>query len=261
MNKAILATLFVAFSGVAAFGQDNVPPVIALPGSVNASFGNVGSLEPGNVVGGTTIEQGVTVWRRGSLFVAGFCDVGVRGDSLGYAWNNNVTYLTGGKVVVAGRAGVLQAAAGVTGAAHGETASKGATPAGHLSYWAGWHRDAGAVQLPGSVWATSGITAATEPDNWITSAHMEQGVAVKRVGRVAMVPFAAVTATSDSRNRPWNNRGLLDAGIKLTTHVGTAAIDAGVAQRATRQWHGGSGGAAPIAFVNVWLGWMPHVTR
>lgn len=261
MSKTLLATILVACSGVAAFAQDSVPSVIALPGSVNASFGNVGSLEPGNVVGGTTVEQGVTVWRRGPLFVAGFCDIGVRGDSLGYAWNNNVTYLTGGKLVIAGPGGVLQAAIGVTGAVHNATAPSAASPAGHISYWAGWHRDAGAVQLPGSVWATSGITAATEPDNWITSAHVEQGVEVTRLGRVAVVPFAAVTATSDSRHRPWNNRGLADGGVKLTTHVATAAIDFGIAQRVTRQWDGGSAGAAPVAFVNLWLGWMPRLTR
>lgn len=234
--------------------------MIVLPGSMNASFGSVGPLEPGNLLSDVTVEQGVTMWRRGPLFVMGFVDVTMRADSHGLAWNNTLPHVSGAKIVFAGQAGVLQAVAGVAGDLRRET-PKGTRPAGYVSYWAGWHTPGGHAQLPGSIWATSGVTTASEPDNWITAAHVEQGVAVKRMGDFSVVPFAALTATTDTRNYVWNNRGSLDAGVKVRTRIGGAAVDLGVAERVTRSWNGRQSDAAPIVFLNVWLGWMPRVSR
>lgn len=250
------AAVFVLTIVATASAQEGPPRSIALPGSVNASFGTVGPLEPGNTLGNATFEQGVTVWRRGPLFVIGFVDVTVRADTRGYTWNNTAPYLAGGKLVLAGRGGVFQAVVGMAGDVRQGTIGR-ASRAAHVNYWAGW-QPLSAVALPGSVWATSGFVTASEPDNWITAAHVEQGVTVLRRGGSALVPFAGATVSADTEQRPWNNRGFVDAGLKVSTRVYGAAVDLGVAQRVTRAWQTGEVASAPVVFLNVWLGWMPR---
>lgn len=238
----------------------DAPAAISLPGSVNASFGTVGALEPANFLGNARFEQGFTAWQRGPLFVVGFVDVTLRADTRGYAWNNTLPYRAGGKVVVAGSRGVLQAAIGVTGEArHG--AVRGVSRTAQMSYWAAWERPAGHVQFPGSTWISSGYATVSEPDNWITTAHVEQGVTAWRHGPVAIVPFAGITVGADTEQRTWNNRGLVDAGLKVSTRFNGAAVDLGVAHRVTRAWQTGETAAAPVVFINVWLGWAPRIVR
>jgi len=255
-----LAAVLVLTTLGTASAQEGLRSSVALPGSVNASFGTVGPLEPGNALGNATFEQGVTAWRRGPLFVIGFVDVTVRADTRGYAWNNTMPYLAGGKVTLAGAGGVLQAVVGIAGDVRQGAASR-VSRAAHVSYWAGWQRPISAVAFPGSVWATSGFVTASEPDNWITAAHVEQGVTALRRGGIALVPFAATTVSVDTEHRPWNNRGFVDAGLKVSTRVHGAAIDLGVAQRFTRAWQTGETASAPVVFMNVWLGWMPRLHR
>jgi len=259
MFKTTLVLSFVLVSFGTAHAQDLRAP-IALPGSMNASFGTAGPLEPNNTMGGATFEQGVTAWRRGPLFVVGFIDLTLRADTRGYAWNNNMPYLAGGKIMISGRGGVLQGVVGVAGDARA-TAFRRPVPAAHVSYWAGWQRSTSTVQIPGNAWATSGVLTATEPDNWITSAHLEQGVTAWRGRMFSLVPFAGATATVDTEHRPWNNRGFVDAGVKVSTRVHGVAVDIGAAQRMSRAWESGATASAPVVFVNLWVGWMPRVNR
>src|SRR5215203_5168608 len=106
--------LFSVLSVATASAQDLRSP-ITLPGSLNASFGSTGPLEPGNAIGSATVEQGFTAWRRGPVFVVRFVDVTLRTDTLGYTWNNTMPYVAGGKVVIAGAGGVFNAAVGLSG--------------------------------------------------------------------------------------------------------------------------------------------------
>ncbi len=259
MSKTTLVLSLVLVSFTTVHAQDFRAP-IALPGSVNASFGTAGPLEPHNVIGGATFEQGVTAWRRGPLFVVGFVDLTLRADTRGYAWNNTLPYLAGGKVMISGARGVLQAVVGVAGDARA-TAFRRPVRAAHVSYWAGWQQATATRDFPGSVWATSGVLTATESDNWITAAHVEQGVTAWRGQQVSVVPFAAATVAVDAQHRPWNNRGFIDTGVKVRTRVSGVAVDLGVAQRVSRAWDSGATAAAPVVFANLWVGWMPRVTR
>ena len=259
MFKTTLALSFVLVSIAAAHAQELRAP-IALPGSVNASFGTTGPIEPNNVIGAATFEQGVTAWRRGPLFVVGFVDLTLRADTLGYAWNNNLPYLAGGKVMLSGTRGVLQAVVGVAGDARA-TATRRAVPAAHVSYWAGWRPATPSRDFPGSVWATSGIVTPSEPDNWITAAHAEQGFTAWRAQKFSLVPFAAGTVTVDTQRHAWNNRGFVDTGVKVSTRIHGVAVDVGAAQRVSRSWDSGATAAAPVVFVNLWVGWMPRVNR
>ncbi len=258
MFKTTLVLSFVLVSFATAHAQEFRAP-IALPGSVNASFGTAGPVEPNNVIGGATFEQGVTAWRRGPLFVVGFVDLTLRADTRGYAWNNNLPYLAGGKFVISGAGGVFQAVVGVAGDARASASRP--VRAAHVSYWAGWRSATSNREFPGSVWATSGLLTATESDNWITAAHVEQGVTAWRGKKFSLVPFAAGTVTVDTQNRPWNNRGFVDTGVKVSTRVNGVAVDFGAAQRVSRTWDTGATAAAPVVFVNLWVGWMPRVNR
>ena len=259
MLKTTLTLSLVVLSCGFAQAQD-LGASIALPGSINANFGNPGPVEPNNTVGSVTFEQGVTAWRRGPMFVVGFVDLTARADTQGYAWNNTMPFRAGGKFMVAGASTVFQAVIGVAGEAR-QNEKYRPTTAAYLSLWSGWQRSRSKVQLPGSVWATSGLVAAAEPNNWITSGHVDQGVTVWRGKYLALVPFAGTTLSVDTKAYPWNNRGSLDGGVKVSTRVGGAAIDIGVAQRVSREWKTGTTAAAPVAFVNLWVGWMPRVTR
>lgn len=259
MFRTTLALSLVVLSFGRAHAQELRAP-LALPGSINASFGNPGPVEPNNTVGSVTFEQGVTAWQRGPAFVIGFVDLTVRADTRGYAWNNTMPFRAGGKFMVAGAAGVLQAVVGVAGEAR-QGASYRPTTAAYLSVWSGWQRSRSKLQLPGSVWATSGLVTAAEPNNWITAGHLEQGVTVWRGRHLSLVPFAGTTLSVDTEHHAWNNRGSVDAGVKVTTRVRGAAVDIGVAQRLSREWETGATAAAPVAFVNLWVGWMPRINR
>lgn len=259
MFRTTVALSLVVLSFGRAEAQELRSP-IALPGSINASIGNPGPVEPNNTVGSVTFEQGVTAWRRGPLFVIGFVDLTVRGDTQDYAWNNTMPFRAGGKFMVAGANGVFQAVVGVAGEAR-QSASYRPTTAAYVSYWAGWQRSRSRLQLPGSVWATSGLVTAAEPGNWITAGHLDQGVTAWRSGNVSLVPFVGTTLSVDTDHYAWNNRGSFDAGVKVSTRVRGTAIDVGVAQRVTREWETGVTDAAPVAFVNLWVGWMPRLNR
>ena len=161
---------------------------------------------------------------------------------------------------MSGAGGVLQAVLGVAGDTRQGTTSR-VGRAALVSYWAGWPRSSVDLQFPGSVWATSGLVTPSEPDNWITSGHFEQGVSAWRGRGVSLVPFAGTMLSVDTQHRPWNNRGFVDVGLKVSTHVSAAAVDFGVAQRVTRAWESGATATAPVVFVNVWVGWMPRVKR
>ena len=260
MFKTTLTLSLVVLSFVGRAQAQELRAPIALPGSINASFGNPGPVEPNNTVGSVTFEQGVTAWQRGPLFVVGFVDVTMRADTQGYAWNNTMPFRAGGKFMVAGSGGVFQAVVGVAGEAReGETYRP--TTAAYVSVWSGWQRSRSKVQLPGSMWATSGLVTAAEPNNWITAVHVDQGVTAWRNRHLSLVPFAGTTLGMDTKQYAWNNRGSVDAGVKVSTRVRGAAIDIGVAQRVTREWETGTTAAAPVAFVNLWVGWMPRVNR
>jgi hypothetical protein len=94
-TRVSLAILLSVIPASLAHAQEAAPPVIVLPGSVNANFGSMGPLEPDNVVSSATFEQGVTMWRRGPLFAVAFVDVTVKTDTQGYGWNNTMPYLGG----------------------------------------------------------------------------------------------------------------------------------------------------------------------
>jgi hypothetical protein len=262
MRKSLVISLLGLMAvSVTATAQDlSAPKELLLPGSINGTFGTVGSLEPGNVLGAVVVEQGVRAWRRGPLSLVGFVDLTVRADTKGYSWNNTTPYVTGVKFVVAGSASVLQAAVGVAGDVR-DAEIDGVMPAVYVTFWKGWQPPTRLRKAPGRLWATSGVSIPREKDNWITTAHVDQGITVWRAWGNAMVPFAAATGVVDTKGYNWNNRGFVDGGVKFARNIKDAVVDFGVAQRAVREWKSGATHVSPVVFVNFWMGWTPHVVH
>lgn len=249
--------------GVAAQPQNLVPRSVMFPGSMSFTTGTIAPSEGGNLISSLTVEQGVTVWRRQSLFVVGFAGIGARRDTDGNPWNNVAPSTAGVKLVALTAGGVVQAVVGVTGdldRANRIRASKAVS----VSYWAGWRgglsqpNGAGRGGYPGHVYASSGFLTAREPDNWNSSVSVEQGVVMWRGLTVEAVPYAGVRAGADTKRYAWNNRGHIESGLKLVRGVQGGVVEAGVAARREVNWITRASQTGTVAFVNVWLGWNPR---
>ena len=263
MRNLILPVMLLAAPAAAA-AQDapSVPATIAFPGSVNMSIGNLAPTERGNIVSLTMLEQGVTVWRHKGTFVSGIAQASVGRDNEGYAWNNRrpVTFAVRFSQVMSNSVLQLNVGESVVSGPGTPTSVK---PVAYAAYWAGWRHNLSGGRfspraLPGSVWATTGISSAMEPDNWVTSAAFDQGATVYQHGRTAIIPYTRFTISGDTRGYAWDNRTSADAGVKVRRTVMGGTIDAGVAARRQYERISGSTRTAAVAFLELWYGWNPR---
>jgi len=263
--RNVVAALVMIMAGVPmlAHADDfaSTPTNIALPGFVSSSFSSGEPTEPGNVMSGTAVEQGVTLVKGGPFFVVGFMNFAYRTDSKGYTWNNTNSYQGGAKLVHVDRHGVFEAAFGVMGEERGEFDR--VRPMTRFSYWRGWRGDAlsraRAVAFPGSTYVASGHLTTRESRNWITAASIEQGVTVYSKAHFALTPFGRVTTGTDTDNHPWNKRTRLDEGVKVSRAIAGGVIDAGIARRQTYDTVSNRLTPSNVLFVNFWMGWTPHL--
>lgn len=259
------ALLLVGVLGGAAtpLSAQELPQSMAFPGSFWLSAGNVGPAERGNVTAQAALEQGITVWQRGSLFLVPYVGATLSSDSAGYAWNNRHPAQLGAKLVWRIGGGVLQGGGGVmferepiAGGDHHPTA--------FVSYWTGWAAEGSAQRgsmlrgFPGHLAATSGLIAGRDPDNWMTRIDGQQGVAIIRNRMFSIVPYGGGVVTFDSKRRVWENRVTLDGGIKAVRSLVGGVVEAGVAERRQYTVITGDVSNAPVAYVNLWFGWNPR---
>jgi hypothetical protein len=263
MRTFTLAAIILSAPAIA-LAQDtpSTPATVGFPGSVNMTAGTVTPTEPGNVVSLTVLEQGVTIWRHKGFFVSGIAQASFGRDSDHYAWNNRHPLTFGVRFSQVMANSVLQVNAGESIVEDGTNAAT-AKPIAYTSYWAGWRHTLGRSgfaprALPGSVWATTGIVSALEPDNWVTMAAVDQGVNVYEHGRTALIPYTRLTAGADSRGFSWNNRVSIDGGLKIRRTVAGGVIDLGVAARRQHERITGNTRTAAVAFVELWYGWNPR---
>jgi hypothetical protein len=240
-----------------------IPASIAFPGSFWISAGDVGPAEEGNVIGQVGFEQGVTVWQRGNWHLIPHVNAGLMADTEGYEWNNRHPARVAVKLVRHIPGGIVQGSVGMM--IEPDSASdQQRHPTVSLDYWAGWtaerraQRGARFGTFPGYAWASSGLIAGRDPDNWITAAAVQQGVVVFRSQILSVVPYAAGSVSFDSKRRPWENRVSYDAGVKVVRPVIGGVIEAGVAERWQHQLLTDQAHSAPVAYVNLWIGWNPR---
>ena len=235
---------------------------MTLPGSFWNSAGNVGPAEPGNHLTQGALEQGITLWRRASWFVGPFVSVSFTADTAGYDWNNKHPMTIGAKLQRRVGNGVLQAATGVMFEEDPSTGEE-RHPTAFVGYWAGWqgdlraHARGGGPAFPGSVNISSGLLTGRDPNNWMSYATLQQGIAVARGIGFALVPYGSSGISFDSKRRIWQNRLTNDAGVKVVRTITGGVIEAGVAHRYQYEMLTGRNTAGPVAFVNLWVGWNP----
>lgn len=261
-NLILPVMLFAAPVLASAQEAPSVPATIAFPGSVNVSVGNLAPSEQGNVVSLTMLEQGFTVWRHKGTFVSGIAQASIGRDSDGYAWNNRHPVTLGVRFSQVMSNSVLQVNVGES-IVNGPSMPTTVKPIGYASYWAGWRHTVRGGRfspraLPGSVWATTGISSAMEPDNWVSTAAFDQGINVYEHGRTALIPYTRVTMSDDTRGFAWNNRTSVDAGLKVRRTVMGGVIDTGVAARRQYERVTGTSRTTPVAFIELWYGWNPR---
>jgi hypothetical protein len=252
----------LALSASTASAQEIVPS-IAFPGSFWISAGDVGPAEEGNVIGQAGFEQGVTVWQRGNWFVIPHVNVGLMADTEGYEWNNRHPVRVAAKLVRSVPGGIVSAGAGMMLEPNAPT-DRELYPTAFVDYWSGWAAEGPAQSrarfggFPGHAYASSGLIAGRDPHNWITAAAVQQGVVVFRSRLFSIVPYAGSTVSFDSKRRPWENRVSYDAGVKIVRPLVGGVVEAGIAERRQHQLMTGEAESAPVAYVNLWIGWNPR---
>jgi hypothetical protein len=258
-----VAAVMLAGSGLCAANEVTGVGTVQFPGSLNASTATGEPSEPGNVTSTATMTQGVTVVQKGSVFVVGFLDLGLKNDSRGYAWNNGVPMRFGVKLVHIDRHGVLDVAVGaMSEGGHGSTVVHRTASA---SYWRGWRGDRFAsrvphvLALPGYTYGSTGFLSSREPGNWTTSMSAEQGVTTLRLRSFDAGPFVRGLVGTDSDRHPWNRRTIVDGGVKVSRRLLSGIVEAGYARRHTVSRLDHVSASSNIAFVNLWLGWTPRV--
>ncbi len=105
--------------------------------------------------------------------------------------------------------------------------------------------------MPGSISASVGTLAPSEPGNIITDAAVEQGATIWHSGPTFVVAFAHATLRADTLGYSWNNTVPAIAGVKL---VRTAK--SGVAQLVTGfSTDSRSNLQSPIVYATYWTAW------
>lgn len=264
MRRCIsLAVAVVALLPQAGLAQEGQPADVGLPGSFWISAANVGPAEPGNTILQSGFEQGVTVWRSDAWFVVPYVGISFTADTAGYAWNGRHPATLGLKVVRHVPGGVVQVGAGVMFERDPESdADRHATAFAH--YWSGWmgdrarHQGRSRLNYPGHAWVSSGILTGRDPENWITSGAVQQGVSVLRWQGVAAVPFAGAGGSFDTKRRPWENRVRYEGGVKAVRSIVGGVVEAGVALRREHRFVADADHTGAVGFVNLWIGWDPR---
>lgn len=267
MRKTICSLIVLsALTGSAAAQQTTPPASVTLPGSFWISAGNAGPAEPGNHISQGAVEQGITAWRSGSWFAGPFVSLSFTADSAGYEWNNKHPVTIGGKLQHRIGNGVLQAGAGVMFESDPST-GEDRHPSAFVGYWAGWQGDVSAhargrgPAFPGSINIVSGLLTGRDPDNWMSYATLQQGIAAVRAGGFALVPYGSSAVSFDTKQRTWQNRLTNDGGVKVVRAFTGGVVEAGVAHRHQYEMLTGRSTAEPVAFVNLWIGWNPVANR
>jgi hypothetical protein len=259
-NAVVLIALLSCAPPV--FAQE-LPSSRAFPGSFWLSTGNVGPAERGNVVGQASLEQGATVWQRRDWFAIPFVSAQMTADSAGYEWNDRHPAQVGMKLVWRVPGGAVQGGAGLMFEREPVSGDDRHLSA-FVSYWSGWAAEGLAQRgspfrgFPGHLSATSGLMTGRDPQNWMTRIDGQQGIAILRNRVIAAVPYGGGVVTFDSKRRIWENRVTLDAGLKLVRTFVGGVVEAGVAERRQYTVLTGDVSAAPVVYVNLWVGWNPR---
>jgi len=264
----LLAALVIFSAGVNA--QDaNVPksagqgPIInpqSYPGQFWNDTGNVSPTEHNDVISASYIEQGITVYRSSNGFtITPYASLGVTADTQGFDWNNRIQTSAGGRLNKYMKYGIVS-----LGGAYsyedrwiGNERKGGLT--GYVNYWFGWQGLGNpSSRFPGSTWGAAGYLTPVEAHNFIYMQYFKQGVVAHRFNaHNAIVPFAEVTTSVDTKHYDWENKIMPGAGVEYVHLHGNTQTELGAEYLYEHRWESGLTGSQATIFLKFWFGWNP----
>jgi len=234
---------------------------VKLPGEIASTTGNLSSYEKGNIVADTYVEQKAVIFSawNDTLTVTPYVSAEFVLDTAGYNWNNKVSPSVGLKINKHMHAGVISAGIGYMYEnrfrdADGFKPSGGRTE--FLTAWFGWNDVSERMnRFPGSTWAIIGHYSPIEAGNLMERGHVQQGYVWKRLGSMAVVPFAEATVGHDSKRFDWENIATVGTGVKVGIPTGNIYTEIGADYlRETRLTSDRTSGGLKV-FVNLSCGW------
>lgn len=120
-------------------------------------------------------------------------------------------------------------------------------------------RDGNAAPLPktfpGNAWNSFGNPSPAEKGNIINSGYIEQGYTLLRYNTVSLVPYASGMIVSDTDNHDWNNKTLIQGGVKFVRMFPRGIISVGAAVADEYRFLSEKNKTELIGFGSWWFGW------
>jgi len=227
MRTKIALVLIVLAMAFAPKAHSQAAPTFAgqtngnLTGSIWSEIGTISPVEKGNVIFATGVTEGFDFANKGIFIFTPFAAAQSSLDSYGYDWDNTIAASLGLKTSIRLSHGVLSASAGYGVEDRWKSGMFASSPEVYLEDWFGWQIPAKYKRFPGSTWTTFGMTSPIEKYNLILYGHLQQGVTVARLGKVAQRPiviFGEGTLVKDTQRHDWDN--LIRAGVGAEITVG-----------------------------------------
>lgn len=109
--------------------------------------------------------------------------------------------------------------------------------------------------FPGSSWINSGYVSPLEPGNLLTTYAFEQGLTLAKRGPHSVVPYAALTMTTDQEGLDWNNKAVSQVGLRYSRAFRNGVVQAGAGYAYERRFRSNFAAGQPIGFASYWFGW------
>jgi hypothetical protein len=230
------------------------------PGQFWTDTGNVSPTEHNDIISASYAEQGVTLFRSTSGFTfTPYAALGVTADTLGYDWNNRVVASAGGRLNKYFKYGIVSVGTAYSYEDRWIGNEKQGGMTGEVTYWFGWQLVGNQTsRFPGSTWGAAGYLTPVEAHNFIYMQYFKQGVLAKRLGtKNAIVPFAEVTTSIDTKHYDWENKAMPGAGVELVHLHGNTQTEIGAEYLYEHRWITGLTGGQATIFLKFWYGWNP----
>ena len=117
-----------------------------------------------------------------------------------------------------------------------------------------------AVHFPGSFWMSSGNVSPLEAGNLVTTYAAEQGFTVLKRGPHTVVPYGALTVSTDQQGFDWNNKAVPQVGLRYARAFTRGVVQVGAGYAYERRLRSKTGIGQPIGYASYWFGWTGHLS-
>jgi hypothetical protein len=109
--------------------------------------------------------------------------------------------------------------------------------------------------LVGNFWVST-ESSPVEQNDVVTYTHAEQGLTIWRSGRNSITPYLSTDFVVDTKGKDWNNKALVNAGVKLTRTFRHGLVEVKAGMAGENRFKSGTLSAQPTASAAYWLGWQ-----